>query len=188
VNTLILELENQMLKFLQRLFKGKHPLRLAAELGDAARFGRALIESKVVVIHADLGERLPLNASEREVLKIVETAAASVPTAARFFSYLHEGKTYFPFFLSQSDAEIFCGAYSGRENALFAYQVLEVQGAAIAERSREADKLVMNDQCDDEFTPSSEWISTLQALLSSNTSDIGMKRLSVCIPHPSLRG
>jgi hypothetical protein len=33
--------------------------------------------SKLVVIHAALGERLPLNASEKEVLRIVEAAAAS---------------------------------------------------------------------------------------------------------------
>ena len=176
-----------MLKFLQRLFGDNHPLSLAAKSGNVAHFGQVLLESKLVVIHAELGERLPLNSSDPEILEIVKKAAANEPTDARFFSYQDEGKSYFPFFLSQSDAEVFCGAFSGRENALFAYQLFQVQGSEIARNSRTVDKLVMNAQCDDEFKVSPEWLMSLQALPISKDTDLKLKRLAVCIPHPSLR-
>lgn len=175
-----------MLEFLQSLFRRKHPLTLAARSGSVAQFGQALLESKLVVIHAELGERLPLNSTDQEILKIVERAAANAPTDARFFSYEDDGKSVFPFFLSQSDAEVFCGAFSGRESALFAYQLFQVQGFEVARSSRAVDKLVMNAQCDDEFKVSSEWLARLQALPTSNDPNVKLKRLAVCIPHPSL--
>jgi len=174
-----------MLRFVQRLFSRTHPLRLAAKAGDAVRYGQALVQGKLVIIHADLGERLPFGASEKEVLRIVEKAATTLPSEVRFFTYQDDGKSYFPFFLSQADAEEFCSAYSGREHALFAYQVFEVQGSAIARHSRTVDTLVMNAQCDDEFKVSPEWVSVLQALPLSNESDVKMTRLSICLPLPS---
>lgn len=176
-----------MLRFLRRFFKGKHPLIAAAKSGQAARFGEELIKGKVIVIHADLGKGLPFSASENELLKIVETAANTAPTTARFFSYPEKGKTYLPFFLSQADADSFCGAYSGRENTLYAYQILEVEGSAILRMSREVDQFVMNDQSDDEFMLSPEWMSTLQVIQLPEGSGVEINRLAVGLPHPSLR-
>lgn len=176
-----------MLRFLQSLFRRKHPLSLAAQSGNVAQFGQALLQGTFVVIHAELGERLPLSSTDQEILKIVERAAANMPTEARFFSYQDEGKTVFPFFLSQSDAEVFCGAFSSREEALFAYQLFEVQGSEIARSSQAVDKVIMNAQCDDEFRLSPEWMTTLQALPQSKDTNIPLRRVAVGIPHPSLR-
>lgn len=176
-----------MLRFLKALFRGKHPLRLAALSGNPARYRQALIESELVVIHAELGEGLPFNAPEEAVLRMVEKAASVEPAEARFFTYEDEGRTHFPFFLTVLDAANFCGAYSGRENRLYAYQLMEIQGAAIIQWSRQFDNLVMNAQGDDEFKPGNEFISALRELPSSNESTVRMRRLEVCLPHPSIK-
>ncbi|MCF6176639.1 MAG: hypothetical protein L3J71_12830 [Victivallaceae bacterium] len=112
-----------------------------------------LLDTDVYIISDNIGEGIPIDSSQGEVIKHIEEMSKkfSEATGYRFFSYEDEGEIFFPFFLTQKDADNFCGAYSGKENKIFAFEILQVKGEVIIPKILDTVTTVMNAQSGDEF-------------------------------------
>jgi hypothetical protein len=142
-----------MIKFIKRLFEISHPLVLAAKNGCDNDFVDILFDTNVYILSGNIGDGIPIDSSQNEVIKHMEEMSKkfSEATGYGFFSYEDEGKIFFPFFLTQKDADNFCGAYCGRENKIFLFEVLQVKGELIIPKILDTVTTVMNAQSSNEF-------------------------------------
>jgi hypothetical protein len=128
-------------------------LGLAAKNGCDNDFVDILFDADVYILSGNIGAGISIDSSQNEVIKHIEEMSKkySEATEIRIFSYEDGGKTFFPFFLTQKDADNFCGAYSGKENKIFAFEIWQVKGEIIIPKILDTVTTVMNAQSGDEF-------------------------------------
>lgn len=153
--------------FLSRLFRSKHPLKGLCSGDKVHEFVEALNSIEVVMIGAPHSEGLAFEcATEQAVLAEIESAARSMSDRTSFspFRYHDRGSKYLPFFTTMDAAEVFCGAYCGRENRLFQFPAFVLSGAVVGRLITADVVIIMDPQSDEELVLSPDQSNLLNAV------------------------
>ena len=136
-----------MLAAVRKLLGIEDQLTRLAEKPDAARFAIALCKSPIRILAAMEHPGIdPSQITEAKLIEMLRGAAASLSQDKDFlpFVYTDHGRRKLPFFSTPDRVESFIGEYSKRQNRVFPFQVLGVQGSVLARVCPACDVLVLN--------------------------------------------
>ncbi len=153
-----------------------------AKSADATGIAACLSRAAVVVIGADLGDPLPLDADQDAVIAIVEAAAQNKSFDGDVHKYSIESEIFLPIFTDPVAAEMFCGAYVSLLNHLHAFRLFCVPGASVRVWIREKETMIVNPQSPGEVEIDREISSTIRALLPEADGHGEAQLVSVALP------
>lgn len=121
-----------------------------AKSGDVPEIVSCLARTSVVVIAADLGDSVPLNAPRSATIAIVKSAAERKSFDGDIHKYEIDGEIFLPVFTDAAAAETFCGAYVGLLGRIHAFRLFKVPGNYLRHWIADQDIIVVNPQSSNE--------------------------------------
>ena len=153
-----------------------------ATAGDVPEIVSCLARTPVVVIAADLGDSVPMNAERSATIAIVEAAAERKSLDGDIHKYEIDGEIFLPLFTDVAAAEAFCGAYVSLLERIHAFRLFRVPGRYLRNWIADRDVIVVNPQSSNEVEISRGKSEAIRAGLAETGSLGDVQFVSVVLP------
>lgn len=121
-----------------------------AKSGNVASIVECIAHTQLVVVAADLGNSVPLDADEQSVISMIHAATRKKRFDGDIHKYEIDGKAFLPVFTDRSTAELFCGAYCDLIGCIHAFRLFAIPGPYIRNWIADDDVIVVNPQSNNE--------------------------------------
>lgn len=153
-----------------------------ANAGDVPEIVDCLARTFVVVIAAELGDSVPMNAERSATIAIVKSAAERKSFEGDIHKYEIDGETFLPVFTDVAAAEAFCGAYVSLLGRIHAFRLFRVPGRYLRNWIADRDVIVVNSQSSNEVEINRGKSGAIRAGLAETGSLDDVQFVSVVLP------